>query len=279
MLSSAADFLATTIPKLPNFYARRTTVRYQDTPPVDEGNTTLSYEPLHLAQTAEETVLYRDGQEVVDSGSTDHKQQKSAGRSLITYGTFGPILSLAQDVVAVPAALTWLRWEHDAGGTKAVFHYAVPLQKSRYEVWGCCLPDGDGTNRFDVIAPYHGEISIDPASGAVVRLEAIADLGPFAPIRRSDIVVEYRPVEIGGKTYVCPVKSVSVMTSRSVMTLREWDEGFRTFGPYATTMNDITFDSYHVFRAGSRMLLGINPSPGQSSDGKSATPRSQSKPQ
>jgi hypothetical protein len=150
------------------------------------------------------------------------------------------------------------------------------VQKSQYNVWGCCLPDGDGTSGFDVIAPHHGEISIDPASGAVVRLEAIADLGSFVPLRRSDIVVEYGPVEIGGKTYICPEKSVSVMTSRSVMTLREWDEGFRTFGPYATTMNDITFDSYHVFRAGSRMLVGINPSPGQPSDGKSAAPRSQS---
>ena len=65
------------------------------------------------------------------------------------------------------------------------------------------------------------------------------------------------------------------MTSRSVMTFREWDEGFRTFGPYATTMNDITFDSYHVFRAESRILVGINPSPGQSPDRKSAVPRSQ----
>jgi hypothetical protein len=37
------------------------------------------------------------------------------------------------------------------------------------------------------------------------------------------------------------------MTSRSVAFLKEWDEGFRTLGPYATTMNDITYDSYHLF--------------------------------
>ena len=36
-------------------------------------------------------------------------------------------------------------------------------------------------NGFDVIAPYHGEIWIDPASGVVVRLEAIADLGSIRP--------------------------------------------------------------------------------------------------
>jgi hypothetical protein len=29
-------------------------------------------------------------------------------------------------------------------------------------------------------------------------------------------------------------------------------------------MNDITFDSYHMFKAQSRMLVGVNPSPDQS---------------
>ena len=218
----------------------------------------------HAAQTASETVVYRDGREFIDSEAANHKKQKMTGRSLVTYGTFGPILKLARDVFATPATLTWARWEQNVGGKKAVFHYVVSVQKSRYNVWECCLPDGDGTNGFDLIAPYHGEISIDPASGAVVRLEAIADLGAIVPLLRSDIVVEYGPMEIGGNTYMCPVKSVSVMTSRSVGFLREWDEGFRTYGPYATTMNDITFDSYHLFRAESRILVGVNPSDDQS---------------
>lgn len=212
-----------------------------------------------MTGTTEETVLYRDGIEIVDSGTAKHKKWKIADRSLITYGTFGPILRLAQDVLATPASLTWTRWEHDGGRKTAVFYYAVPAQKSRYDAWGCCLPDGDGTNGFSLVVPFHGEVSIDPASGAVVRVEALADLGGFVPLLRSDIVVEYGPVEIGGKTYICPVKSVSVMTSRSIIFLREWDEGFRTFGPYATTMNDISFDSYHVFRSESRVLTGYKP--------------------
>jgi hypothetical protein len=98
----------------------------------------------------------------------------------------------------------------------------------------------------------------------VVRLEAVADLRAFVPLLRSDTVVEYGPVEIGGKTYMCPVKSVSIMTSRSTVFLHEWDEGFRTYGPYATTVNDIAYDNYHLFKAESRMLVGVNPSPDQS---------------
>jgi VWFA-related protein len=271
MISSAADYLAKTIPKLPNFYAQRTTVRYQDTPPVDEGDVRISYEALHATRTSQETVFYRDGREFVDSVPANHKKQKVTDRILVTYGTFGPILKLAQDAFATPTTLIWARWEQDSGGKRAVFDYTVPAQKSRYNVWGCCLPDGDGTNGFDVIVPYHGEISIDPASGAVVRLEAIADLRALVPLLRSDIIVEYAPVEIGGKTYMCPVKSVSLMTSRSVAFSKEWDEGFRTYGPYTTTMSDISFDSYHLFRAESRILVNVNP-PSDQSDTKSTAP-------
>ena len=158
--------------------------------------------------------------------------------------------------------MAWARWEQDAGNPKAVFRYSVQSRTSRYNVWGCCLPEGDGTNGFDLIVPYDGEVSIDPVSGAVVRLEAIADLGPFVPLLRSDIVVEYGPVEIGGKTYVCPVKSVSVMTTRSVAFLKEWDEGFRNFGP---TNND---ERHHLRQLSfvssqSRMMTGVNPSSDQ----------------
>ena len=104
MILSGADYLAKTIPKLPNFYARRTTVRYQDTPPVYEGDTRISYEPLHVAQTAEEIVLYRDGKEIVDAGARQPRETENGRRkSASAYGTFGPILRLAQDVFAAPA--------------------------------------------------------------------------------------------------------------------------------------------------------------------------------
>jgi hypothetical protein len=234
-------------------------VRYQDTPAVDEGDIKVSFAPLHVAQTTTETVIYRDGRELIDPKAGGHKKQENSDRSLVTYGTFGPVLKLTQDIFSAPSTLIWVRWEQDAGSRKAVFRYSVHSITSRYNVWGCCLPEGDGTNGFDLIAPYHGEVSIDPESGAVVRLEVIADLGPFVPLLRSDIVVDYGSVEIGGRFYLCPVKSVSVMTSRSVAFLKEWDEGFRTFGPYATSMNDITYDSYHLFRAESRMLTGVIP--------------------
>jgi hypothetical protein len=72
----------------------------------------------------------------------------------------------------------------------------------------------------------------------------------------SEIEIEYGPVEIAGKTYVCPLRSVSMVRGRSVINLALQDESFTTYGPYATMLNDITFSNYHVFRSDARILPG-----------------------
>ena len=141
----------------------------------------------------------------------------------------------------------------------AVFHYSIPTGKSLRLVWLCCLPDGDGTEVFQRYLGYPGEIGIDPESGAILRLVYRSDPKSTTPMTRSDIMIEYGPVEIGGKTYVCPLRSVSIMRSRSVRIVSEWDEAFRGWGPYETMLNDVSFDGYHMFRSESRMLTGFAP--------------------
>jgi hypothetical protein len=91
-------------------------------------------------------------------------------------------------------------------------------------------------------------------------------------------MIEYGSVEIGGNTYICPVRSVSILRARSVIVLTEWDESFRTFGPYATMLNDVTFDHYHAFRVEARVLTSSNPAPeenppGSHSEHPPATPQ------
>ncbi|HEY2545308.1 MAG TPA: VWA domain-containing protein [Candidatus Acidoferrum sp.] len=254
MVSLVVDYLNKTIPNLPNFYATRTTLRYEETPQFNAGNARPDYRPLHVVGNSKATVLYQNSKEVVDSGMAKRQKLKAKDGYLITYGTFGPLLGAVTDAIA--SGLTWSYWEQAAGGRNAVFHYKTPAQESHYLVDGCCLPDGDGTNAFQEVAGYHGEIAIDPASGAILRLELVADLESTTPLVRSDIMLEYGPVEIGGKTYICPVRSVSISRARSVTLLTEWDESFRTFGSYATMLNDVTFDDYHLFRVSSRILSG-----------------------
>jgi len=73
-------------------------------------------------------------------------------------------------------------------------------------------------------------------------------------------MIEYGPVEIGGKTYDCPLRSVSIMRSRSVGILSEWGESFRTYGPYATMLNDVHLQSLpHVSGPNLAFLPGFTP--------------------
>ena len=252
IVSRAVDYLNNTIPKLPNFYATRATVRYEETPQFIDASTPIGYRPLNVAASSKETVLYRNGKEVLDFSGDKGKKRKVEDGHLVTYGVFGPLLGAVTD--AIGSGLSWGRWEVGAGAPHAVFHYEIPAQKSRYQVGACCLPDGDGTGAFETTAGYYGEIAIDPASGAIFRLELVAKMTSTTPLVRSDIMIEYGPREIGGKTYICPVKSVSISRARSVTVLTEWDESFRTYGPFATLLNDATFDDYHLFRAESRVL-------------------------
>jgi VWFA-related protein len=254
MLSLTSTYLSTTIHKLPDLFAQQTTVRYQDRPMYLEAGTSVDYKPLHITDSWTTTVRNRNGFEIAE---VKPPKRKPNDPYLITYGVFGPTLTEVFDALARYGGATWLRWEQGATGRVAVFRYVIPLDKSHYQVWLCCLPDGDGTQSYDRYAGYHSDIAIDPASGAILRLQLEVDLKSMTPVSRSGIMIEYGPVDIGGKTYVCPLRSVSMMRARSVRTLTDWDESYRSWGPYTTMLNNMIFDRYHMFRSESHVLPGF----------------------
>ena len=45
----------------------------------------------------------------------------------------------------------------------------------------------------------------------------------------------------------------------NLLTLPDWGESFRSYGPFATMLSDMTFDDYHIFRAESHVLTGPAP--------------------
>jgi hypothetical protein len=98
----------------------------------------------------------------------------------------------------------------------------------------------------------------------------------------TDVMIEYGPVEIGGKTDYCPVKSVSIVKAAVEASLDaserprtmdfsaagspHWTGGRSQavnsrFAPQQTLLDDITFAQYHVFRAESRIVRNENPPP------------------
>jgi hypothetical protein len=254
MLSTMSLYLTTAIHKLPDYFARRSTTRYQETAMYLEGG--VHYQPLHQTDRSTTSVRYRNGREDTDEKS---HRLKLGNPELITVGVFGPALQDVLNAVTKNGRLTWIRWEQVASGRAAVFRSTIPTDESRRYVWACCTPEGDGNQVYQRYAGYHIEIAIDPASGAILRLSFQFDLQSTTPFTRTDIMIEYGPVEMGGKTYYCPLRSVSIDRARSVRALSDWDESFRTYGPYATMLNDITFDQFHVFQSESRILTGFTP--------------------
>jgi len=258
MLSRTVDYLLNAIPKLPDFFATRTTVHYQALL-MQNGQTwktVIGDRILRPAGITRATVLYRNGYEVVDFGKGKKKLPESGKPSLSTSGTFGPILSAVMMDVA-RSNLVWSRWQQGSDAQRAVFSYKIPQPQSHYRVTSSSiLADGNTIGELQGMNAYHGEIEIDPASGAVLRLMVEADFPPNNPFRRAGIMVEYGPVEIGGKTCICLERSVSIGRFRSIFTMDEWGASFKVYGPFETMMDDVTFADYHMFHGEARILTG-----------------------
>jgi hypothetical protein len=266
IMSRAVDFVASTVSRMPDFFATRTTIRFQDMKVFPGDNPTIfaSYHGYFVMDKLSTPVTYRNGQEVLESpGEKRHGGGASSTRGLATWGVFGPLLgSVMTDVLN--GKVGWGHWEKGSTGPLAVFRYAVPKDKASYVVRYCCFQTKWGWGEmggFKTVPAYHGEIAIDPASGAVLRLVLKTDLQPEFPIKRSDVLVEYGPVEIGGKIFICPVKSISITkTGKSVFSERTFHDGNilkqagANDGPLMTAINDVIFYNYHQFRSEVRIL-------------------------
>ncbi len=260
ILSAADRFLTENTARLPNFFARRSAVTLADGAGLREFDTAIKAEPFHVAQKFDATVSYRKGAEVVTAST--HISSPDT-QPLWTYGTFGPLLrATLRAAMDLKKGVQWVRWEEGPDGRRAVFRFAVPADKAGYlRVDGCCLPQATGDNRYEIVPGYHGEVTINTASGAIGRVQVEADLNQFVPVRQSGLVVTYGPVEIDGRAYILPLRGVSLWRGRTVVFLEYGDLLFRTWGPYETRINEFTFDHYRMFRGEARLLPGYTPVP------------------
>lgn len=241
MLLRTIDYAVKTIPVLPNFMATRSTTHFEDTPLRQLFDEDTVYRPLHATGTSSVPVTYRDGHEVAEAPAADARKH-DADIGLTTSGEFGPVLSVVLGD-AFRSHMEWSHWEQGTNGRIAVYRYYVPQPQSHYLV-----EFHPGADLVRLYPAYRGEIAIDPATGNVLRITAIADLAPPWQHIVAAILVESAPVAIGDRTYICPVKGVAL----SKMPLFEGEPG--TPAPLKTRLNDVAFTHYHRFRADVRIL-------------------------
>ena len=277
MIGMAANYVLKTLPMLPNFFATRVTTKFEETPLQQTAFGSTPYQAMHTVSSSTVTVLYRDGREVVDAGAVSKAKSTNGSKSnvdspgLSTWGVFGPILGTVLGDVARANSLVWSHWVQTANGQVAVYRYRVPKDKSHYQVTYCCVPRSNDAfvdaYRFEEISGYHGEMSVDPANGTIVRMTVQADLKPIDPINRADIAVEYGPVEIGGRTYVGPTKSVSISEA-----LKTRQDDYSLHEIKQTSLNDVEFRDYHLFRADVNILTAGTPSVTSGQTGNDSAP-------
>jgi VWFA-related protein len=268
MMVRTVNYLKEVIPKLPDFFAIRTTTEYEQPSPHkgDTWKTALADQSLREAVIEKADLRYRNGHE--EQATEKKKASPNARqRDLNFIGVFGPILgSVLVDATSGDSKLIWSRWVQGDQAREAVFRYIVRAENPHYNISHCCLVNG---KTFLTSPRYQGELAIDPGTGAILRLTMESEpgwipepnLNPVLPVKGAAMMVEYGPVAIGGKRYICPRRSVVTMRVRTVSTLTVWDQTFDVYAPYETLLNDITYSDYHRFGSEARMLPGFDIAP------------------
>ena len=292
IIAKSIAYVEATLHRLPNLFARRDTIRFRDTPfgtqqveSESPRGTFYSYQPLHPVSRSVVTVLYRDGQEIVQNEAAQ-EVSATAPAGLMTFGEFGPIFPVVYGDLPY-GNLRWSHWEQGPAGLEAVFRFNVPRAHSHFLVRYCCI----NNNVFQQFPAYHGEINVDPSNGTILRLALIADMTRNDPMTEAELMLQYGPVELGGKTYFCPLKSISLSRARVEVPGASQPPGIpaaaregvsaigssfpavegasvsETHAPLQTMLNEVVFDHYHLFRADMQILTGANSQAGPALSG------------
>jgi len=203
----------------------------------------------------------------VNASATLTPQRPETG--LKTFGEFGPILALIM-LDTNKGKIAFHHWEQTPIGKLAIYHYSVPKSASHYSVEYCCIVtkagvnmrggsrrgggpppptnmDDDPDTHFHKLPAYHGSLTIDPASGAILRITVQADLDIDGPVTRADILVEYGPVVIGGRRFICPVLSLALTQGLAGTNA--------TLGiPPDMQINEASFTNYHRLGSSIRII-------------------------
>ena len=251
-------------------------------------------QPYHFIEKTSDTLTYRNGAEEVSGlPPPDHRGQPPPS-GLTNWGVFGPLLEVVINDIS-GGNTKWSHWEQGARKVLAVFRFDVPEDQSNYDVQYCCFTSGktwdfsgkELWNVYESLTPaYHGEVAVDPETGAIHRLTIQTDIPAGQPIYGAQVLVEYGWVELGRREYLLPAKSVAISVAPVPVMVQEGhcvDSQTCVHGHFAhpkdTVVRDTVYHSYHVFRGETRILptgisdaTGESPSPAQPQNG---TPRKQ----
>lgn len=269
MMRQTSTFVFQTLSHLPDFFALLTTTQFENGP-VIVGGQMLTAEPrMHLVATSQREITFNEGREAFDSPRVGLGSRRPRGEGLESQGEFGAEAAIVF-LDLEHGTRAFHHWEDGAEGPVAVFRYAVPAASSHYQVKYTC----QGQQSFHGQPAYHGTLSINPATGVLVRFTVQAESRAGDPITKVASAIEYGAVVLGDRRYFCPVRSLA-FTVEEADTCR--DAHRRILDRPVAMLNRIVFSDYH--RLGSEMVIvpGTQNSPNPDPD--SADPKAPESPQ
>jgi len=214
--------------------------------------------------------------------ASTQKPQKEFGMRTLG-GEFGPMLALVL-IDTDKGTLAFSRWEQTPAGQLAVYRFSVPKAASHYILNYCCLRDqatmargggggrgrggggggGQALNQPEADAEpylakpgYHGSLSIDPATGIILRVTLEADLTDRGPVALAENEVVYSAVSIGDRTYVRPVRSVAISQEQPASDPRPGEQPL-------LLLSETSYTNYHRLGTTVRILPEGNETPAPS---------------
>jgi hypothetical protein len=289
ILGKARTYVAQTLPHLPDFIATRTPYRFNDSPQTLVENGWPARAGLHPVGSSTQEITFREDRLIpaadatVDTGATAATAATSAQKPHKEFGMrtlggeFGPLPALVL-LDTDNGTLAFSRWEQTAAGQLAVYRFSVPKAASHYILNYCCLRDqstmgrggggrgrggggGQNLNQPDADAEpylatpgYHGSLSIDPATGIILRITLEADLHDRGPIALAENEVVYSAVSIGDRAYVRPVRSVAISQEQPASDPRPGEQPL-------LLLSETSYTNYHRLGATVRILTESNEPP------------------
>lgn len=281
IMDAARGYVVQTTPHLIDFFAMRTTYRFDDSPEVLVNGNWPVRAGLHMVGWSSQEVTLRDGKEsrqaarITKAKSTAVPQDQQE-KGLSSWGEFGPALAVVLTDTA-KGKVSWSHWEETPTGLAAVFHYSVPKSASHYAVSYCCVPDDDavayvapgarhstgglvsgGAHAFNETPGYHGSLAVDPATGAILRISIEAELKGDSPLTQAATVVEYGPVQLGDRSFICPLRALVFSVEEPQGRPFSASASYQTNAP-SMLLNETLFSDYHRLATTARILPSETP--------------------
>jgi hypothetical protein len=246
MLHEAGAFVFQTLAHLPNFFAVRTTEHFDDAPLIMNGLLLAQTPGLHRVDVYRREVTFRDGRELMTA--LDRERISLWNWGMDTQGEFGPEPAIVFLDIA-HGKLAFSHWEKGPSGNLAVFLYAVPAEASHYEIRTACRV----SKAADHHPAYHGTLALDAATGTLVRFTLQADDERDERISGVASVIEYGPVVLGNRSFICPRRSLAFSTQE--IACQDGKHPKRLEQPILF-LNRTDFSAYHRLGSESTILPG-----------------------